>query len=320
MPGNKAVDRGRDTTNPLKMPLHAWRDILWRTWSEVGSDNVGLIAAGVAFYSFLAAVPLLASCVLTYGLIADPATVSNHLGILFELLPRDAASLLGDQVLAITQTAAEKTGLGLAVALSLAIYGAMNGAGAIVTALNVAYDEAETRNIFKTRALALLITLGMTLVGVMTVLAIGALAFLENLIPTAPNAIVIAIRIAFWICAALAASTVVASIYRFGPDRRRARWRWLTVGSAFFTIGWLIMTLSFGFYVANFANYNATYGALSAVVVLLMWIYFSAYLLIIGAELNSEIEHQTTVDTTVGSPRPMGERRASVADTVGASP
>lgn len=312
--------RGRAAHSPFHMPAAAWRDILWRTWGEIATDNVGLISAGVAFYSFLAAVPLLASCVLTYGLVADPATVSQHLQLLFALLPSDAASLLGDQLLSITKTAAEKTGLGLVFALSLAIYGAMNGAGAIVTALNVAYDESETRNIFKTTGLALLITLGVTLVGVMTVLAIGALAFLEQLIPDAPHAAILAIRIAFWALAAIVASIVVATVYRFGPDRRRARWRWLTVGSAFFTLGWLAMTLAFGFYVSHFANYNATYGALSAVVVLLMWLYFSAYLMIIGAELNSEIEHQTAVDTTTGPERPMGERRAYVADTLGDKP
>lgn len=312
--------RGRQADTPLKMSRHAWRDILWRVWSESGNDNIGLIAAGVAFYAFLAFVPLLASVVLTYGLLADPKTVAEHLQVLFDLLPTDAASLIGDQLVAVTATAAKKTGLGLLIALGLAVYGAMNGAKSIITALNIAYDETETRNFFKVTFIALAITVGLLFVAVFTILAIGALALLESLVPWAPAFVITLIRIAFWLAAAFAASTVIATIYRYAPNRRKARWRWLTAGSAFATIGWLAMTLGFGFYVANFANYNATYGALSAVVVMLMWLFLSAYILILGAELNSEIEHQTALDTTVGRPRPMGERRAYVADTLGEVP
>ena len=322
MPTIASIDdgRGREAENPLHLPRAAWRDILIRTWNETGSDNVGLISAGVAFYTFLALVPLIAAFVLTYGLLADASTVADHLKVLFDLLPADAASLIGEQMVAVTKTAADKTGMGLAVALLLAIYGAMNGASAIITALNIAYDEAETRSFIRTTLLSLAITLGLLLVGILTALAISALALLEGLMPWAPPVLMTSIRIVFWAAAALGASAVIASIYRYAPNRRHARWRWLTAGSLFGTIGWLAMTLGFGLYVANIANYNATYGALSAVVVLLMWLFLSAYILIVGAELNSEIEHQTAHDTTVGAPKPMGERHAYVADTLGDVP
>ncbi len=314
------TERGRQAESPWQMPRLAWRDILWRTWSEASNDSIGLIAAGVAFYGFLAFVPMLASLVLTYGLLADPSTVSGHLQVIFDLMPADAAHLVAEQMISVTKTAAEKTGLGLALALALAIYGVMSGASALITALNVAYDETETRSLWRTYLLALMIAVSMVGVAILFVLAVGALAFLEGLIPGAPPMLVTLIRIAFWAAAALAASSVVAAVYRYAPNRRRAKWRWLTPGSLLATVGWLVTTLGFGLYAANFANYNATYGALGAVVVMLMWLYLSAYILLLGAELNSEIEHQTEVDSTVGAPRAMGDRRAHVADTVGHVP
>lgn len=313
-------DRGRHADTPTELPPAGWRDALIRTWNESGTDNVGLISAGVAFYGFLAFVPLLAALVLTYGLMADPATVMSHLQVIFKLLPADAARLVGEQMINVTETAAGKTGLGLALALALAIYGAMSGASAIITALNIAYDEEETRGIVKTTLLSLGITLGMIVVAIFGILAISALALLESLIPAAPLFVITLIRVAFWLAAAIAASTVIAAIYRYAPDRRWAKWRWLTPGSALATLGWLVMTLGFGFYAANFASYNATYGALGAVVVFLMWLYLSSYILLLGAELNSELEHQTAKDTTKGAPRPMGEREAYVADTLGKVP
>lgn len=313
-------DRGRGAASPMQMPRAAWRDILIRTWRESSTDNVGLIAAGVAFYAFLAFVPALGAFVLCYGLLADPASIAEHLQALFQLLPREAATLIGEQLVSVTTTAEGKKGLGLALALVLAIYGAMNGASAIITALNIAYDEEESRSLFKTSWLALLMTLALLATGIVAALAIAALAFLEKLMPAASDAVITVIRISFWIVAALAASLVIGAIYRFAPDRRHARWRWLSAGSLFATIGWLGASIAFSFYVANFGNYGATYGALSAVVVMLMWLYLSAYILILGAELNSEIEHQTVRDTTVGAPKPMGERYAYVADTVGETP
>lgn len=321
-PSEPALDdgRGRDAAAPSQMPRAAWRDILWRTWSETFSDNVGLIAAGVAFYSFLAFVPVLAAVVLSYGLFADPSTVAGHLRLLFELLPTDAAALIGEQLVEITRTAADKTGLGLAVALALAVYGGMNGAGAIITALNVAYDEEETRSIVKTTLLAMVITLGLVAVGIAAVVAIAALAVLEALIPAAPDWVLTLIRIIFWGTTGVVANAIVSAIYRYAPDRHHAKWKWVTPGSLLTTIGWLAMTFGFGLYVSNLANYNATYGALSAVVVLLMWLYLSAYILIVGAEFNAEIEHQTALDTTTGPPKEMGERGAYVADTIGAVP
>ena len=248
------------------------------------------------------------------------AAIAGHLQSLFRLLPEEAARLIGEQLLSVVNTGNGKKGFGLVLSLALSIYGAMNGASAIVTAVNIAYDEEETRSFIRLTALACLMTLGLLLAGIIAIFAIAALAFLEHLMPGAPVILITAIRIGFWILAALAASMLLSTIYRFAPDRKRARWRWLTPGSLLATVGWLAVSLGFGLYASNFGNYGATYGALSAVVVTLMWLYLSAYILILGAELNSEIEHQTAEDTTVGRPKPMGERDAYVADTVGKVP
>ncbi|KFG89392.1 putative ribonuclease [Sphingobium herbicidovorans NBRC 16415] len=314
------TDRGRSAQRPQDMPKAAWRDILLRTWNESSADNVGLVSAGVAFYGFLAFVPTLAALVLCYGLLADPSTIADHLRSLFQLLPEEAARLIGEQLLSVINTSADKKGFGLLVSLALSIYGAMNGASAIVKAVNIAYDEEESRSFFKLTALACLITIGLLVTAVIAIFAIAALAFLEQLMPGAPGIVTTAIRVGFWLLAAFAASMIVSMIYRYAPDRHRAQWRWLTPGSVLATVGWLAVSLGFGVYASQFGNYGATYGALSAVVVTLMWLYLSAYILVLGAELNSEIEHQTAEDTTIGRPKPMGERRAYVADTIGTVP
>jgi membrane protein len=312
--------RGRDADGPSQIPRLGWRDILWRTWSETSADNIGMVAAGVAFYAFLALVPTLGATVLIYGLIADPAEVGRHLRTLFNLLPADAAKLVGEQLVSITKASADKTGLGLGVALLLAIYGAMKGANATITALNIAYEEEEGRSFLHRTLVAVGITLGTILVGVFGALAIAALAFLEALIPEAPGGVKLMIRIAFWAAAAIAASAVIAVVYRYAPDRDPAKWRWLTPGAILATLGWLAMTLAFGLYAANVAHYNATYGALGAVVALLMWLYLSAYIFLVGAELNSETERQTAKDTTRGRAEPIGDRTPQVTDRIGAEP
>jgi len=310
--------RGRHAEKPTQIPARGWKDIAVRSWKESSQDNVSLVAAGVAFYGFLAMVPLLAAFVLSYGLFAAPETVMAHIQGLFQILPREAASIIGEQLLSVTTSAASKTGLGLLVALGLALYGAMKGAAAMITALNIVYDEEETRGFIKKNLVALAVTVGAVLVGLIGVAAIGALALVDGLFPTAPAWLHTLIRIGFWLLAALAASGAVATLYRYAPNRDEAKWRWLTPGSMVATVGWLLMTLGFGIYTANFGNYNATYGALGAVVVLLMWLYLSAYVLLLGAEFNAEMEHQTKRDTTKGAEQPMGTRGAEMADTVGA--
>ncbi len=305
---------GADSDRPWEHPWAAWKSILKRVYTMDGYHNLSLMAAGVAFYAFLSFVPLLGAIVMTYGLVADPATVGQHMQAIFDLVPADAARLISDQLIAVVTTASEKAGLGLAIALFLSIYGAMRASSAIIQALNVIYEEEESRNIVKTTLLSAALTLVTVLAALVGLISAGILGYLQAAVDILGPAGVVAIKVTTWLVAGTIASGAIGFVYRYGPDRATAKWRWLSVGSVAATLLWLIATLGFGLYAANFANYNATYGALGAVVVLLMWLFLSSYAILIGAEINAEAERQTAVDTTTGRPRPMGRRGATMAD------
>ena len=309
---------GRDAASPAEVPARGWWQILKRTWTESNNDHLDLIAAGVAFYSFLAMVPLLGAMVLTYGLVVDPADLAKHMHALTGMVPADAAKLIDEQLVAVVKTAAGKKGLGLALALALALYGAMKGAGAMVTALNVAYEQRETRGFVKSTLITAAVTLAAVLLAVALLLATSLTGFLEKWAGNLGDGAALAIKLAAWAATACLASAAVAALYRYAPARKHAQWRWLTPGSVIATVGLVVTALGFGFYAANFGNYNATYGSLGAVVVLLLWLYLSAYVLLLGAEFNAELEHQTERDTTVGHEKPMGQRGAKMADEVAA--
>lgn len=308
-------DQGRDVTNPWRMPLGAWIAVAKRTWAETTSDNVGLIAAGVAFYGFLASVPMLGAIVLVYGIVAEPATVMHDMAELTSIMPADVAKLVGEQLMNIVKTSDGKKGVGVLLALALAVFGARNGAGAIITALNIAYEEEEKRGFLKVNLLAIGMTAVAVAVAMLALMAIAALGHLESLIPNAPSAAIVSGKIAAYLLLTLAGAGAAATLYRYGPSRERADWVWLTPGSVFAALTWLLLTIVFGIYVAKLGNYNATYGSLSAVVVTLTWLYFSSYILLFGAELNSELEHQTAQDT-IGTAAPMGARGAWMADHI----
>ena len=308
--------RGRDASSPLDVPPKGWLEILKRAWREAGDDNVGIIAAGVAFYGFLALVPLLGAIVLSYGLIAEPQTVLRNMGSLTSVMPADAAKLIGEQLMNVVNTSGSKKGFGLVLALALALFGARNGAGSIITALNIAYEEKETRSFIRLNLLALGMTLAAVLVAVIAMIAIAAIGHLQKLFPDAPGIILVAGKILSYVLVALGGAAGAATLYRYGPSRDEARWVWLTPGSIGASVLWLALTFGFGFYVAKFGNYSATYGSLGTVVVMLTWLYLSSYVLLLGAEVNSELEQQTERDTTVGPEQAMGTRRAKAADTV----
>lgn len=298
------------------MPLTAWRAVVVRTFREASSDNVGLVAAGVAFYAFLALFPLLGAAVLTYGFVAEPASVLRHMNALTTMLPTDVARVVGDQLLSVVQTSGGKKGLGLLLALAVALFGARNAVGAIITALNIAYEEEEKRGFFRTNLLALGITACAVLALVIAAIAVAVLGYLDELMPTSNRFLIAGGKALSYVLFALAAATGAAALYRYGPSRDTARWAWLTPGSLLFAVASVILTLAFGFYVARFGNYGATYGSLSAVVVVLTWLYLTSYALLFGGELNSELEHQTEQDTTTGPERPQGARGAWAADNV----
>jgi membrane protein len=307
---------GREARNPMDLPRHAWVEILKRVWNKTGSDNISLMAAGVAFYGFLSIVPFVGALVMTYGLIADPSSIADHMRTVITLVPRDAAKLILDQIISLVTTASTKKGIGLAVALLISIYGATRASGAVIMALNVVYEQPERRSIIRTTLLSFVLIIGAVLIGILGILAASAVALVGKLAEGLGPVAGVAVSIATWLIAGTLASLAIAAAYRYAPDRSDARWRWLTMGSALATLLWLIATLGFGAYAATLGNYNATYGSLGAVVVLLMWLYVSSYAILLGAEINAETERQVSRDTTTGHARPIGQRGATVADQV----
>ena len=282
--------RARMVGKTWQLPLHDWKTAAIRGWREQAEDNVSLIAAGVAFYGFLALVPLLAATVLTYGLIANPQTVIDNVRHLMTVMPASAAELIGEQLMHVVDTSGDKKGLALVAALAIALFGARNGAGALITALNVAYEEEETRNYMHVTLLALAMTMVGVLFAIIAALAIAVIGFVEDLIPFATGFVALIGKALTYALLAAAGAAIAATLYRFGPAHHHARWEWLTPGSLLATAGWVALTLGFGLYVSRFGHYNATYGSLSAVIVLLTWLYLSSYVFLLGAEFNSELE------------------------------
>ena len=298
------------------MPPRAWKDIVKRTYKRTWDDNVGLVAAGVAFYGFFALLSLLGLIVLIYGFVADPRTVIEHMRTLLAILPRDVVVLIGDQLMTAVKASQGAKGLGILLAFVVAVYGGTNGAAAVLTALNIAYEEKEKRSLLQFYLVALAIVFSALIVALVAIGTTAALAFLQRLLPEAPPIALIAGKIVGYAALTLLAAAIAATLYRFGPSREDAKWKWITPGSGFAAVTSLLLTIAFGFYVANFTDYHASYGSLGAVVALLTWMYLSAYVFIIGAELSSEIEHQTAKDSTTGKPVPMGTRGAWAADNV----
>ena len=307
---------GRSAQSPANIPGEGWRQVGLRAWKQSSEDNIGLVAAGVAFYAFLALVPLLAATVLSYGLIAAPDTVLKNVRSLTTVMPAQAAKLVGEQLLSVVQTSAGKKGVGLVLALAIALFGARNAAGSVITALNIAYEEKESRGFIKLNLLALAITASAVALAIIAMIAVAALGYLQKIFPHLPGAFLLVDKLGSYALLLAATSAGAATLYRYGPNRENAKWVWASPGSIFVSFGWILLTLGFGLYAANFANYGKTYGSLATVIVLLTWAYLSAYVLLLGAELNSELEHRTAKDTTVEAPEPTGHRVAWSGDHV----
>lgn len=287
---------------PWKIPPRAWWEILKRVHAAMSGNHLGLLSAGVAYYAFLSIAPLLAAVVLTYGLIGDPALVQRHMAAIITVVPRDAATLINDQLIGVVSAAKGTTGLGLILALGIAVYGATRAATAIMEALNIVYASQEARGIIALYRVSMGITFSAVLVVVAGVVTATIIGLVQKLMTGWGPGVLFAIKAATWTCAGLLASLIFGLIYRFGPHRRRPQWQWLAVGSVTATLFWLLATLGVSFYVARFGNYNETYGSLGAVVILQLWLFVSAYVVLLGAQINAEAERQTSAETGVAQP------------------
>ncbi|WP_181706182.1 YihY/virulence factor BrkB family protein [Chthonobacter rhizosphaerae] len=309
--------RGRHATRPSEIPARGWKDVLWRTWSQIGTDRVVAVGAGVAFYGLLAIFPFLAAFVSLYGLVADPATVGGHLETLSGVLPAEAMGILGEQMQRLAANDSNALGFGFVFGLAVALWSANAGMKALFDALNVAYGETEKRSFIKLNALTLMFTL---LTVVFLIVAIGVLVVLPAVLDALGLGVVgeLLLRYGRWPILFVIVSLAIATLYRYGPSRATAKWRWVTWGSVVATVLFVAVSVGFSYYASNFGSYNETYGSLGAVIAFMTWLWLSATVVLVGAELNAEIEHQTLKDSTTGPPAPAGRRGALMADTVGA--
>ncbi len=308
LPGGRADD-------PRRIPRAGWVQILRRSWSEAQRDQIPLLAAGVAFYAFLAIFPAMIATILLYGLFADPSTIADHVDSAGSALPGQVRELVVEQLRSLSSSHPAGAGIGVALALVLALWSASGGVANLTTAISTAYDETEKRGFVRKRLLALALTVGAV---AFMLLMLGAVAVLPVVLDVVfpGSAVRVLLEIARWLLVALLVTAALAVLYRVAPDRAAARIRWVTVGAALATVIWLLASAGFSIYVANFGSYAKTYGALASVVVLLFWLWITAYAVLLGAEVNAEAERQTTVDTTTGPAKPMGSRGAVVADTL----
>jgi membrane protein len=310
--------RGRQATTPAQIPAPGWKDVLSRVYDNIAEHRLLAIAAGVTFYVLLAIFPAIAAFVALYSLFADPATIGAHLETLSGFLPKEGLDIVGEQLRRVSAQGATALGAASLFGLLVSLWSANAGMKAIFDALNVVYQEREKRGFLKLNAISLAFTLaGMTLValalGVMVALppALDALGLRQTVQTT-----VAALR---WPILFVLVALAVSVVYRYGPSRDEPRWRWVSWGGVFAAVGWLIVSALFSWYAANLGKFNETYGSLGAAVGFMLWMWLSSIVLLVGAELNAEMEHQTARDTTEGPPRPLGERGARMADTIGPS-
>lgn len=298
---------------PTQVPARGWIQIVKRGWAEGKADNISLLAAGMAYYSFLAIFPALIAAVLLYGLFADPAQIASQINSLGSALPEQVRQLVTDQLT--MASGSGKAGWGALVAILLALFSASGGVGNMMTAINTAYDEEETRNFVKKRAIALALTLGALVFFLLVVTLVAVVPAVLQILGTS-GLVGILIQVVRWVLVVAVISVALAVLYRIAPDRDAPRLRWTSVGAVIATLLWVAASVGFSLYVANFGSYAKTYGALAGIVILLLWLFITSYAILLGAEINAESEQQTIKDTTKGAEQPIGERNAVKADSI----
>ena len=309
-------DRGRGATTPYEIPARGWKDILLRVYENVSKHRIMALAAGMTYYSILAIFPAIAALVAVYGLFSDPSMIGRHLDELQGFLPGGAVDVAREQLTRIASKGSQALGLTFAIGFFISLWSANAAMKALFDTLNIVYGEDEKRGFLKLNAISLLFTVS----GIIFVIAaLGSIV----VIPVVLNALGLSrvgellVRIGRWPAMYLVIVLALSIIYRYGPSRQAPQWRWTTWGSAFAALLWLCVSALFSWYASNFGTFNETYGSLGAVVGFMTWLWLSAIVVLLGAELDAEMEHQTASDSTTGTPKPMGARGARVADTVG---
>ncbi len=309
--------RGRRATTPSEIPAPGWKDILLRVYSNISKHRILALAAGMTYYSILAIFPAIAALVAVYGLFADPTTIAQHLNQLAGFLPDGAIEVAHEQLTRVASKGSQALGLTFLVGLGVSLWSSNAAMKSLFDTLNIVHDEEEKRGFVKLNAISLSFTIG----GVLFVIAaLGSIVVVPMIVDYVGLSSWgdLLVRTGRWPVMFLFLTFALAIIYRYGPSREAPRWRWITWGSTIAALLWLIVSGLFSWYAANFGNFNATYGSLGAVVGFMTWLWISAIVILLGAEVDAEMEHQTAQDTTTGSAKPIGMRGARMADTVGA--
>ena len=302
--------RGRDAQTPAQIPPAGWRDLALRVVHGFSEDRIATMSGGVTFFVLLALFPGLAGLISLYGLIADSSTIGQHLSSLDGVLPEGGMQILRDQLQQLTSQPPQKLGFATLASLAISLWSANGGIKAIFEGLNSVYEENEKRSFIKLNAISLALTLGALAFVIASLLMItvvpSLLAFLG--LPGVGEIV----NYARWPVLLVAAALMIAVIYRFGPSREQPQWRWISPGSIFAAVTWIAASLLFSWYTTHFGSYNKTYGSLGAAVGFMTWIWISTMVILIGAKINAELEHQTPSDNTVGRPAPAGGRGSKI--------
>jgi membrane protein len=310
--------RGRSADTPSEIPPSGWKDIILRVYRGISENRILLVAAGVTFYALLAIFPGIAALISIYGLFADPASVASHLDTMANVAPGGAIDLLREEMTRLASQGGPTLGVSFLVSLAISLWTANSGVKAIFDALNIVYTEDEKRSFIRLNAITLSVTFGIVVFILLTLVAIVAVPVALAYIPL-PGVTALVVKIGRWPILFALVTTALAVLYKYGPSRTEPRWRWITWGSVSAAIIWLAASVLFSWYVTSFGSYNKTYGSLGAVIGFMTWIWISIIVVLVGAKLNAEMEHQTVRESTTGQPKPLGRRGARMADTVGAA-
>ena len=309
-------NRGRSATSPHQIPMPGWKDILLRSWGEVSNNNIFLVSGGVTYAVLLALFPALAALVSIYGLLLDPAQVERQVASLSSILPPETTQMIAEQLHNLVTASTGSLGLSAGIALLLALWSASRGLSGLITALDIAYDQKETRGFFKLNFIAIGLTICMLIGGTIIIALVGVLPAVIQFVGLGGSTKWLLLTLE-WPILIVVVMTGLAVLYRYAPDRHPPQWRWVSPGAIVATVLWLIGSLGFTVYVSHFNSYDKTYGSLGGVVVMLTWLYLSAFVALFGAVINAQSERQTKADSTVGGGKPLGSRKAYAADTVG---
>ena len=308
-------NRGRDATSPKEIPSTGWKDTLYRVKDGIKLDRISMVSAATSYYALFALIPAITSVVLIYAWISNPADISQHMAMVANFMPAEVRTLLESQL---TNLAGQAGGVGIGAVLSIliALWSASKGTKAFMEAMNIIYDEREERGVIKYNALGLgltLLAIVFSLLAIAVIVGIPAVAGMLNI----GEAFQTIVTVVSWVVLLALFSLFLSCIYRYGPDRNKAKWKWVSWGAVIAAVLWAGASALFSWYASKYGDFNKTYGSLGAVIVLMTWFYLSSFVVLLGGEINAELEHQTSRDTTKGKVKPMGARDAHVADTVG---